>query len=138
MVFAPGGQPSAQNRVFNIGDSRPVGLMDMIGILERALGREAVKHMRPMQPGDVTATFADISRLNALCGYAPKVTLEAGLPKFVEWYRNFSRDSAPPGSSPPHARTILYYINASMERLRERGEYECEYERRGGRDGWSG
>ena len=80
-------------RVFNIGDSRPVGLMDMIAILERALGREAVKRMRPMQPGDVTATFADISRLNALCGYAPKVTLEAGLPKFVEWYQTFQRDS---------------------------------------------
>jgi UDP-glucuronate 4-epimerase len=81
-------------RVFNIGDSRPVGLMDMIAILERALGREAVKRMRPMQPGDVTATYADISRLNALCGYAPKVTLEAGLPKFVEWYQTFQRDSA--------------------------------------------
>ena len=64
---------SSQHRVFNIGDSRPVGLMDMIGILERALGREAVKRMRPMQPGDVTATFADISRLKALCGYAPKM-----------------------------------------------------------------
>lgn len=90
---------SGQHRLFNIGDSRPVGLMDMIGILERTLGREAIKHMRPMQPGDVTATFADISRLNALCGYAPKVTLEAGLPKFVEWYQSFTRDSAHPGSS---------------------------------------
>ena len=50
--------------------------------------------MRPIQPGDVTSTFADVSRLNALCGYAPKVTLEAGLPKFVEWYRAYSRDSA--------------------------------------------
>jgi UDP-glucuronate 4-epimerase len=90
---------SSQHRVFNIGDSRPVGLMDMIGVLERALGREATKRMRPMQPGDVTATFADVSRLNALCGYAPKVTLEAGLPKFVEWYQRFVRDSAEPGAS---------------------------------------
>lgn len=91
--------PQGQHRVFNIGDSRPVGLMDMIGILEQALGREAVKRMRPMQPGDVTATFADISKLNALCGYAPKVTLEAGLPRFVEWYRKFVRDSAEQRSS---------------------------------------
>ena len=83
-----------EHRIFNIGDSRPVGLMDMIAILERALGREAVKRMRPMQPGDVTATYADIGRLAALCGYAPKVTLEAGLPKFVEWYQGFHRDSA--------------------------------------------
>jgi len=45
--------------------------------------------MRPMQPGDVTATYADISRLNALCGYQPKVSLEQGLPRFVEWYRGY-------------------------------------------------
>ena len=83
-----------EHRLFNIGDSRPVGLMDMIAVLERALGREAVKRMRPMQAGDVTATFADIRRLNALCGYSPKVTLEQGLPRFVEWYRTFARDSA--------------------------------------------
>jgi UDP-glucuronate 4-epimerase len=83
-----------EHRLFNIGDSRPVGLMDMIAALERALGREAVKRMLPMQPGDVTATFADVSRLNALCGYAPKVTLEVGLPRFVEWYQSFHRDSA--------------------------------------------
>ncbi len=85
---------AGEHRLFNIGDSRPVGLMDMITTLERALGREAAKRMLPMQPGDVTATFADISRLHALCGYAPKVTLEAGLPNFVEWYRVFQQDSA--------------------------------------------
>ena len=54
------------HEIYNIGDSRPVGLMDMIATLERALGREAVKIMRPMQPGDVTATYADITKLNAL------------------------------------------------------------------------
>jgi UDP-glucuronate 4-epimerase len=83
-----------EHRLFNIGDSRPVGLMDMIRLLEENLGREATKRFRPMQPGDVTATFADISQLKALCGYNPKVTLEAGLPKFVEWYQAFRRDSA--------------------------------------------
>lgn len=75
------------HRVLNIGDSHPVGLMDMIGTLERAIGREAVKIMKPMQPGDVTATYADISRLYALTGYAPKVRLEEGLGRFVRWYR---------------------------------------------------
>ena len=85
---------TGEHRIFNIGDSRPVGLMDMIGVLERTLDVEAVKRMRPMQPGDVTATFADIGRLKALCGYAPKVPLEAGLPRFVEWYRAFQWDSA--------------------------------------------
>jgi UDP-glucuronate 4-epimerase len=82
-----------EHRLFNIGDSRPVGLMDMIGLLEQTLGREAVKQMRPMQPGDVTATFADIGRLADLCGYAPKVKLEQGLQKFVEWYQGFTGHS---------------------------------------------
>jgi UDP-glucuronate 4-epimerase len=76
-------------RLFNIGDNRPVALLDFIGALERALGREAVKDLRPMQPGDVPATFADISRLQALCGYRPKVMLEAGVPRFVDWYRTY-------------------------------------------------
>ncbi|MBA4794636.1 MAG: NAD-dependent epimerase/dehydratase family protein [Phenylobacterium sp.] len=80
---------SGMNRVLNIGDSRPVGLMDMIGTLEAALGRKAEKVFRPMQPGDVTETYADISRLAALTGYAPKVPIEEGLPRFVEWYRRF-------------------------------------------------
>ena len=80
---------AGDNRILNIGDSRPVGLMDMIGTLEGALGRQAVKVFAPMQPGDVSATYADISRLQALTGYQPKVTLEEGLPRFVAWYRSY-------------------------------------------------
>jgi UDP-glucuronate 4-epimerase len=76
-------------RVLNIGDSHPVGLMEMIETLESALGREAVKVMRPMQAGDVTATYADISKLHALTGYEPKVRLEEGLGRFAAWYRGF-------------------------------------------------
>ena len=82
------------NRILNVGDDRPVGLMEMIGTLERLLGREAVKVMRPMQPGDVTATHADISRLNALTGYRPAVMLEDGLARFVDWYRDFETKRA--------------------------------------------
>ena len=90
VLGALGHPPGAgENRILNIGDSRPVGLMDMISTLEKSLGREAVKTFAPMQPGDVTATFADISRLNALTGYQPKVKLEDGLPRFVEWYRAY-------------------------------------------------
>ncbi len=81
--------PGDQPRVLNIGDSRPIGLMDMISTLESALGREAVKIMKPMQPGDVTATFANVSALHALTGYDPKVKLEDGIPRFVDWYRSF-------------------------------------------------
>lgn len=82
---------AGSNRILNIGDSRPVGLMDMIATLEAALGREAEKVFLPMQPGDVTTTYADVSRLKALTGYAPKVPIEQGLPKFVDWYRGFYR-----------------------------------------------
>ena len=81
--------PGDQPRVLNIGDSRPVGLMDMISTLEAALGRQALKIMRPMQPGDVTATYADVSALRELTGYDPKVPIEDGLPRFVAWYRHF-------------------------------------------------
>ena len=77
------------HRILNIGDSRPVGLMDMIKALEEALGIAAKKIMRPMQPGDVTATYADVSKLHALTGYAPKVMLEDGLKRFAAWYRGF-------------------------------------------------
>jgi UDP-glucuronate 4-epimerase len=85
---------SGEHRLFNIGGSRPVGLMPMIEVLEHALGRVAEKQMQPMQPGDVTATFADISRLHALTGYAPKVALEEGLPRFVAWRRQWHSASS--------------------------------------------
>lgn len=81
--------PAHENRLLNIGDSCPVGLMEMIETLERAIGRDAVKIMRPMQPGDVTATYADVSKLHALTGYKPRVMLEEGLSRFADWYRDF-------------------------------------------------
>lgn len=77
------------HRILNIGDSHPIGLMDMIEALESAIGRSAQKVMRPMQQGDVTATYADVSRLHALTGYRPKVMLKEGLGRFVEWYTGF-------------------------------------------------
>lgn len=77
------------HEIYNIGDSRPVGLMDMIRTLESALGRQAEMVMRPMQPGDVTSTYADVTKLNRLCGYSPRVTLEEGLPRFVRWWRDW-------------------------------------------------
>jgi len=81
--------PSGGHEVYNIGDSHPVGLMDMITTLERTLGRKAVKVLRPMQPGDVTATYADISKLRALTGYQPKVELAEGLARFAEWWPSY-------------------------------------------------
>jgi UDP-glucuronate 4-epimerase len=87
----------AEHRVFNIGDCHPVGLMDMISTLERALGRDAQKIFRPMQPGDVTATYANIDKLKTLTGYAPKVRIDQGLARFVEWHRRFYGRAAPVG-----------------------------------------
>ncbi len=81
-----------ENRILNIGDSHPVGLMEMIETLEAAIGRKAEKIMRPMQPGDVTATYADVSKLAALTGYKPKVMLAEGLDRFAAWYRDFYGD----------------------------------------------
>ncbi len=80
----------AEHRIFNIGDSRPVGLLHMIEVLEQSLGRLASKRMQPMQPGDVSATFANVAKLKTLCGYAPKIDLEDGLPRFVQWFRTFA------------------------------------------------
>jgi UDP-glucuronate 4-epimerase len=85
--------PPGENRILNIGDSHPVGLMDMIETLENAIGRKAEKIMRPMQPGDVTATYADVGKLHALTGYRPKVMLAEGLQRFADWYRDFYRTS---------------------------------------------
>ena len=81
------GRPAAdaEHRIFNVGDSRPRGLLTMIEILEDALAVKAQRIMREMQPGDVTSTCADISKLHALTGYAPRIALEEGLQRFVAW-----------------------------------------------------
>jgi UDP-glucuronate 4-epimerase len=79
----------APYRVFNIGNSEPVALMDFIGALEKALGREAIKDFQPIQPGDVPATFADTSRLEAWTGMRPGTSIQDGVARFVDWYRGY-------------------------------------------------
>ena len=81
------GRSWAPHRVFNIGNSRSEKLMDLISLIEEATGREAVKEFLPMQQGDVQATFADVSALEAEVDFAPKTPLSEGIPRFVEWYR---------------------------------------------------
>jgi UDP-glucuronate 4-epimerase len=81
--------PVSGHEIYNIGDSSPVGLFQMIAALERALRRDAIKVLMPMQPGDVTATYADITKLNALTGYQPKVAIEEGLGRFAEWWKEW-------------------------------------------------
>lgn len=79
----------APYRVFNIGNSRPVALMDFIGAIEKALGQEADKQLLPMQPGDVETTYADTSSLEKELGYKPDTPLEKGIGAFVEWYKSY-------------------------------------------------
>lgn len=73
--------------VFNLGNSRPIKLLDMIAAIERALGVRAVLRWLPKQPGDVGITFADISKAQRTLGYAPRTPFETGLQLFVDWYR---------------------------------------------------
>ena len=75
-------------RVYNIGCSHPVKLMDFIQEIESALGMEAQKVMKPMQPGDVYMTNADTSRLEREIGYKPHVQLHEGIGRFIQWYQS--------------------------------------------------
>jgi UDP-glucuronate 4-epimerase len=79
----------APYRVYNIGNNRPVKLLRYIEVLEDALGRKAVLDLQPMQKGDVPATMADVSALEQDVGYRPATPIEVGIPRFVEWYRNY-------------------------------------------------
>ena len=80
---------SAPYRIYNIGNSHPVKLMDFIQAIEEAIGREAEKVYLPMQPGDVYQTYADTSRLENELGFKPDKNLKEGVRETVEWYRNF-------------------------------------------------
>lgn len=79
---------AAPYRVFNIGNHRPTPLMDYIKALENALGLEAKKNFLPMQPGDVLATSADTSELQAWVGFSPDTPIKEGVARFVHWYRS--------------------------------------------------
>ena len=76
----------APYRLYNIGNSEPVQLLDFIGVFERKLGVEARKKLMPMQPGDVQATFADIDDLEEAVGFRPVTGIEEGVGRFVDWY----------------------------------------------------
>jgi UDP-glucuronate 4-epimerase len=79
----------APYRIFNIGNNNPVQLMRYINALEDCLGKKAKMDMLPMQPGDVPATAADVSRLQNAVDFRPKTEVETGIAKFVDWYRSY-------------------------------------------------
>lgn len=76
-------------RVYNIGSSNPVKLLDFIEALEKFLGKKAQRNNLPMQAGDVPSTFANTSALNRDFGYQPKRSIEEGIKAFVDWYLGF-------------------------------------------------
>lgn len=76
-------------RLYNIGNSQTETLMDYISEIEKALGKRAVYNFLPMQAGDVYETFADIEATKRDFGYAPTTTIQEGIPRFVEWYKQF-------------------------------------------------
>jgi len=82
--FESGRRP---HRIYNIGHNEPIALLDFIATIERATGRTAQKQMEPMQPGDVTETCADITRMQTDYAYAPTVSLSDGISRFVSWFR---------------------------------------------------
>ncbi|OAF01304.1 UDP-glucuronate 5-epimerase [Bradyrhizobium centrolobii] len=88
---APVDNPAAANapsRVYNVGNNHPEELMHVVGLLERELGRTAIKELLPMQPGDVLETFADVEDLMRDTGFAPSTPIEHGVRNFVTWYRD--------------------------------------------------
>ena len=76
-------------RIYNIGSNNPMELSRFIEIIEERVGRKARKNLLPMQPGDVPATFANVDDLIADVGYKPETTVEEGIARFVDWYRDF-------------------------------------------------
>lgn len=83
------GTSSAPWRVYNIGNSRPVELLDYIAAIERCTGRKATMNLLPLQAGDVPDTMADVTALESDTGYRPATTVDVGVARFVEWYRAY-------------------------------------------------
>ncbi len=83
----------APYRIFNIGNNKPVLLLDYIAALERCLDRKAKLDLLPMQPGDVLSTQADVSELEAAVGFRPSTTIDEGIAQFVKWYKGYFKVS---------------------------------------------
>jgi UDP-glucuronate 4-epimerase len=86
----PATSGAAPYRIFNIGAEEQVELLRYIEVLEECLGKKAIMEMLPLQPGDVPDTVADVSELQKIVGYKPRVTVEEGVRKFVDWYRGYN------------------------------------------------
>ncbi len=89
LLYPPAEPPVPPLRIFNLGHHRPVETVLFVRMLEELLGRRAELELLPMQPGEMFETCADLTRIQAAIGFAPKVPLEEGLRRFVEWFRGY-------------------------------------------------
>ena len=80
-------QRCAGFNIYNLGQSQPISVNDLVAAIENALGKKAIREYLPMQPGDVQRTYADISKAARELGYNPSTSFQAGLVKFVSWFR---------------------------------------------------
>tara|TARA_Y100001968_G_scaffold327607_1_gene372985 strand:+ start:760 stop:1845 length:1086 start_codon:yes stop_codon:yes gene_type:complete len=85
---------SAPYRIFNIGNSSPIQLTYFIDLLEKSLGKKAIKDLQPMQPGDVVSTAAQMNLLNSWVDYQPKTSIENGIKLFSEWYLDYFKNNS--------------------------------------------
>jgi len=78
-------------RVYNIGNNNPIAVPDVVALLEQAIGKSAIRELVPMQPGDVPATYADVSSLQAAVDFAPRTPIAEGVGRFIDWFRTYHR-----------------------------------------------
>lgn len=83
--------PATPHRVFNIGNHTPVALERFVSVLEETIGRKAERRLKPMQPGDVERTYADVDALRKVVNFTPRTTIEDGLKNFIKWYRYYNK-----------------------------------------------
>ena len=84
-----GGDGKPPYRIYNIGNNRSEPLLRLIELLETAIGKPAIRQLEPMQPGDVKETYADLTAIQCDVGYRPATTIDDGVPRFVEWFRDY-------------------------------------------------
>jgi UDP-glucuronate 4-epimerase len=89
-VLAALNRPPAGHAIYNLGNHAPEDLLDVVALIEAATGRTAIRRLLPMQPGDVPATYADIAATTAALGWVPTTGIDAGVPRFVDWFRGYT------------------------------------------------
>ena len=85
------GSSSAPWRVYNIGNNNPVELLDVVALLEKSIGKKAVRELAPMQPGDVPATYADVDDLMRDADFRPSTPIDDGISRFIDWFRVYHK-----------------------------------------------